>query len=60
MMVTACVYWIGMLLLAVVVVTTFGVPPRHYSIGAWIAVAEQGLLAIASTKLSYGNTMPSA
>jgi drug/metabolite transporter (DMT)-like permease len=53
MIVTAFVYWIGMLLLAAVVVTTFGVPSLHYSTRAWIAVAEQGLLATASTTLLW-------
>lgn len=52
MMVTACVYRIRIFLLAVVVVT-FGVPSRHYSIRAWTAVAEQGLLATASTTLLW-------
>lgn len=53
MIVTAFVYWIGMLLLAAVVVTTFRVPSLHYSTRAWIAVAEQGLLATASTTLLW-------
>ncbi len=53
MMVTACVYWIGMLLLAAVVLFTFGTPSVHYSTRAWIAVAEQGLLATASTTLLW-------
>ena len=35
--VTAFVYWIGTLLLAVVVVTTSGVPTLDYSTRAWIA-----------------------
>jgi drug/metabolite transporter (DMT)-like permease len=52
-MVTAFVYWIGTLLLAAVVVTTFGVPSLHYSTRVWIAVAEQGLLATASTTLLW-------
>ena len=49
MMVTAAVYWIGTLLLAAAVATTSGVPSLHYSDRAWLAVAEQGLLATAST-----------
>ena len=53
MMVTAFIYWVGMLLLAAVVVTTFGVPSLHYSTRAWIAVAEQGLLATTSTTLFW-------
>lgn len=36
-----------------VVVTTFRVPSLHYSTRAWIAVAEQGLLATASTTLLW-------
>jgi drug/metabolite transporter (DMT)-like permease len=53
MMVTAFVYWLGMQLLAAVVVTTFGVPSLRYSTRAWAAVAEQGLLATASTTLLW-------
>jgi drug/metabolite transporter (DMT)-like permease len=49
MMVTASVYWIGAILLAAVVVTTSGIPSLHYSTRAWVAVAEQGLFATAST-----------
>jgi drug/metabolite transporter (DMT)-like permease len=43
--VTASVYWIGTILLAVVVVTTSGIPSIHYSTRVWVAVAEQGFLA---------------
>jgi drug/metabolite transporter (DMT)-like permease len=53
MMATAFVYLLGMLLLAAVVVTTFGVPSLRYSTRAWVAVAEQGLLATASTTLLW-------
>ena len=53
MIVTASVYWIGTLILAAVVVTTFGVPTLHYSNRTWVAVAEQGLLATASTTLLW-------
>jgi drug/metabolite transporter (DMT)-like permease len=53
MMVTAFVYWIGTLLLGAVVEATFGVPSLHYSTRAWVAVAEQGLLATASTTLLW-------
>ena len=53
MIVTASVYWIGMLLLAVVVLIASGVPSVHYSTRAWVAVAEQGLLATASTTLLW-------
>jgi drug/metabolite transporter (DMT)-like permease len=49
MMVTASVFWIGTLILAAVVIITSGVPSLHYSTSAWIAVAEQGLFATAST-----------
>jgi drug/metabolite transporter (DMT)-like permease len=34
-------------------VTTFGVPSLRYSTRAWVAVAEQGLLATASTTLLW-------
>jgi drug/metabolite transporter (DMT)-like permease len=51
--VTGFVYWTGMLLLAAVVVTAFGIPSLHYSTRAWTAVAEQGLLATASTTLLW-------
>jgi drug/metabolite transporter (DMT)-like permease len=49
MTVTASVYWVGSLVLAAVVIATAGVPSRHYSTRAWVAVAEQGLLATAIT-----------
>jgi drug/metabolite transporter (DMT)-like permease len=52
-MVTAFVFWVGTVMLAVVVITTSGVPSLHYSTRAWIAVAEQGLLATASTTLLW-------
>ena len=52
-MVTAFVYWIGTVLLAVVVITTSGVPSLHYSTRAWVAVAEQGLFATASTTVLW-------
>jgi drug/metabolite transporter (DMT)-like permease len=47
--VTGFVYWLGTLLLVAVVVTTSGIPSLHYSPRVWVAVAEQGLLATAST-----------
>jgi drug/metabolite transporter (DMT)-like permease len=53
MMVTAFVYWIGTVVLAAVVITTSGVPSTHYSTSAWVAVAEQGLLATASTTVLW-------
>jgi drug/metabolite transporter (DMT)-like permease len=52
-MVTAFVYWIGTGVLAAVVITTSGVPFLHYSSRAWVAVAEQGLLATASTTVLW-------
>jgi drug/metabolite transporter (DMT)-like permease len=52
-MVTAFVYWIGTAILAAVVITTWGVPSAHYSTSAWVAVAEQGLLATASTTVLW-------
>ncbi len=53
LMVTAFVLWIGTALLAVVVITTSGIPTFHYSARAWIAVAEQGFLATASTTVLW-------
>jgi drug/metabolite transporter (DMT)-like permease len=52
-MVTAMVFWIGTVLLAVVVITISGVPSLHYSTRAWIAVAEQGFFATASTTVLW-------
>ena len=52
-MVTAFVYWIGTVILAAVVITTSGVPSAHYSTSAWVAVAEQGLFATASTTVLW-------
>ncbi len=51
--VTAFVYWIGTLLLAVVVVTASGVPTLHYSTRAWIALAEQGFFATAGATVFW-------
>jgi drug/metabolite transporter (DMT)-like permease len=53
LMVTAFVFWIGTFLLAVVVVTTSGIPSVHYSTRVWVAVAEQVLLATASTTVLW-------
>jgi drug/metabolite transporter (DMT)-like permease len=53
LMVTAFVFWIGTILLAVVVFTTSGIPSVHYSTRVWVAVAEQGLLATASTTVLW-------
>jgi drug/metabolite transporter (DMT)-like permease len=52
-MVTAFVFWVGTILLVILVMTTSGVPSLHCSTRAWIAVAEQGLLATASTTLLW-------
>jgi drug/metabolite transporter (DMT)-like permease len=52
-MVTGFVYWLGTLLLVAVVVTTSRIPSLHYSHRVWVAVAEQGLLATASTTLLW-------
>jgi drug/metabolite transporter (DMT)-like permease len=52
-MVTTYVFWIGTVLLAAVVTTTSGIPSTHYSTRAWVAVAEQGLLATASTTVLW-------
>jgi drug/metabolite transporter (DMT)-like permease len=52
-MVTAFVFWIGTALLAVAVMISSGVPSLHYSTRAWIAVAEQGLFATASTTVLW-------
>ena len=52
-MVTASVYGIGAVMLAAVVITTWGLPSMRYSGSAWIAVAEQGLLATATTTVLW-------
>ena len=52
-MVTAFVYWIGTMMLAAVVTTVSGLPSVHYSSGAWVAVAGQGLLATATTAVLW-------
>jgi drug/metabolite transporter (DMT)-like permease len=52
-MVTAFVFWIGTILLAMVVMTTSGIPSLHCSICAWVAVAEQGFFATASTAVLW-------
>lgn len=52
-MVTTFIYWIGTLLLGAVVTTTSGIPSVHYSTRAWVAVAEQGLLATAMTTVLW-------
>jgi drug/metabolite transporter (DMT)-like permease len=52
-MVTAVIFWIGTVVLALAVMTTSGVPSLHYSTRAWVAVAEQGLFATASTTVLW-------
>ncbi len=51
--VTAFIFWIGTVLLALVVMTISGIPPLHFSTRAWIAVAEQGLFATASATVLW-------
>jgi drug/metabolite transporter (DMT)-like permease len=51
--VTALVYWIGTMMLAAVVTTASGLPSVHYSSRAWVAVAEQGLLATAAAAVLW-------
>ena len=52
-MVTAIVFWVGTVLLAAVVMVTWGFPSLHYSLRAWIAIAEQGLFATAATTVLW-------
>jgi len=52
-MVTAIVFSVGTVLLAAVVRVTSGVPLLHYSSRAWVAVAEQGLFATATTTVLW-------
>jgi drug/metabolite transporter (DMT)-like permease len=51
--VTAYVYWIGTFFLAIVVVTTSGIPTLHHSGRAWIALAEQGFLATSAATVFW-------
>ena len=51
--VTAFVFWIGGAMLIPIVFATDGVPSFHYSAGAWIALAWQGLLATATTTVLW-------
>lgn len=51
--VTAFVYCIGTTMLAAVVTTASGLPSVHYSLRAWVAVAELGLLATATTAVLW-------
>jgi drug/metabolite transporter (DMT)-like permease len=53
LLVTAYVFWVGTLLLAIVVVAVSGPPSFAYSRRAWGAVAEQGVLATATTTLLW-------
>jgi drug/metabolite transporter (DMT)-like permease len=52
-MVTAFAFWIGTLLVAVVVIVPSGVPSLDYSTRAWTAVAEQGFFATAITTVLW-------
>jgi drug/metabolite transporter (DMT)-like permease len=52
-MVTASVYWIRTVILTDVVIITAGYPSVHYSTRVWFALAEQGLLATASTSVLW-------
>jgi drug/metabolite transporter (DMT)-like permease len=52
-MVTAIVFWVGTVQLAAVVMVTWGVPSLDYSLRAWIAIAEQGLFATATTTVLW-------
>jgi drug/metabolite transporter (DMT)-like permease len=53
LLVTAYVFWVGTLLLAIVVVAVSGPPSVAYSRRAWGAVVEQGVLATATTTLLW-------
>ena len=53
LLVTAFVYCIGTTMLAAVVTTASGLPSVHYSFRAWVAVAELGLLATATTAVLW-------
>jgi drug/metabolite transporter (DMT)-like permease len=50
-LVTGMVFWIGTLMLALVEVTTSGIPSLDYSTRVWLAVAAQGFFATAATTL---------
>jgi drug/metabolite transporter (DMT)-like permease len=52
-MVTGVVFWLGTILLLAFVLITSGPPSLNYSAFAWLAVAEQGLLATASTTVLW-------
>jgi drug/metabolite transporter (DMT)-like permease len=51
--VTAYVFWIGTLFLAMAVFAAKGLPSLAYSRRAWVAVAEQGVLATATTTILW-------
>jgi drug/metabolite transporter (DMT)-like permease len=53
LLVTAYVFWVGTLFLAIVVIAVSGMPSLAYSRRAWVAVAEQGVLATAATTLLW-------
>jgi drug/metabolite transporter (DMT)-like permease len=52
-MVTGVVFWLGTIILLAFVMIASGPPSLHYSATAWFAVAEQGLLATASTTVLW-------
>jgi len=53
LLVTAYVFWIGTLLLAITVFASKGLPSLIYSGRVWAAVAEQGVLATATTTVLW-------
>jgi drug/metabolite transporter (DMT)-like permease len=53
LMVTSSIFFIGTLLLVMVVFLRSGVPSLRYSCHAWMAVAEQGVLATASATVLW-------
>jgi len=53
MIVTAVVFWLGLLQVAAFALLTSGVPSLHYSHRVWFAVAAQGIFATAVTTLLW-------
>jgi drug/metabolite transporter (DMT)-like permease len=53
LLVTAYVFWLGTLFLAIAVIAIGGMPSLAYSKRAWVAVAEQGILATATTTVLW-------
>lgn len=52
-MVTAVVFWIGTVMLAVAAFVSSGVPSLHYSPHVWAAVAAQGIFATLTTTILW-------